>query len=533
MKIKGVFLAAILTAVLCISGNLLAYSGGTGEPNNPYRIRTVADWQTLMGTSADWNKRFLLIADVNLAGVILTPVGNSSKNFTGVFDGNDNIISNAVINQPGSLYIGLFGYVGSGGQIRNLGIEDVNLTGYFLVGGLAGYTNSGTLTGCYATGSVNGDSYVGGMLGYNEGGTITSCYAAGLVSGKSGSVGGLVGYNYRGTLTSCYATDSVSGTGNYVGGLAGINHQGTLSSCSATGSVTGNSTVGGLAGRNDSGTLISCSATGLVTGSTQFVGGLAGENYHGSITTCYVTGSVTGTQYVAGLVGKNDATLTFCYATGSVNGNSTVAGLVGWNDSGTLTGCYAIGPVTGNSDTGGLVAYNYGGSVNSSYFLITSGPDNGYGMPLTDAQMKQQGSFVGWDFVGETANGYEDFWRLCSEGLEYPKLAWQYLQGDIICPDGVEIYDFAALGNQWLVEEIPADLAPPAGDGTVNFADFAVFAGQWGVSKDIYALNDFAQQWLKVGLRRCSPDISPLPDGDGVVNMLDFAMFAKNWLAGI
>jgi len=28
MKIKGVLLAAILTAVLSISGNLLAYSGG-------------------------------------------------------------------------------------------------------------------------------------------------------------------------------------------------------------------------------------------------------------------------------------------------------------------------------------------------------------------------------------------------------------------------------------------------------------------------------------------------------------------------
>ena len=147
--------------------------------------------------------------------------------------------------------------------------------------------------------------------------------------------------------------------------------------------------------------------------------------------------------------------------------------------------------------------------------------------------MKQQGSFVGWDLVGETANGYEDFWRLCNEGLEYPKLAWQYLPGDIVCPDGVEIYDLAALCDQWLVEEIPADLAPPAGDGIVNFADFAVFAAQWGVSKDIYALKDFAEQWLKVGLRRCSADISPLPDGDGVVNMLDFAMLAENWMEGM
>jgi hypothetical protein len=144
--------------------------------------------------------------------------------------------------------------------------------------------------------------------------------------------------------------------------------------------------------------------------------------------------------------------------------------------------------------------------------------------------MKQQSSFVGWDFVGETANGYYDFWRLCNEGFEYPKLAWQYLLGDITCPDGVEIYDLATLCEQWLFEEIPADVVPPGGDGIVNFADFAVFADQWGVSKDIYALFDFAEQWLNIGLPICSADISPSPDGDGRVNAADLAILCENWL---
>jgi len=144
--------------------------------------------------------------------------------------------------------------------------------------------------------------------------------------------------------------------------------------------------------------------------------------------------------------------------------------------------------------------------------------------------MKTLSTFTsaGWDFVGETANGYYDIWRLCNEGLEYPKLAWQYLPGDIACPDGVEIYDVAALCDQWLIEEIPADLSPPGGDGIVDFADFAVFAGQWGITNGVDELLDFTEQWLKTGLPACSADIS----SDGRVNFADFALIANNWLKG-
>jgi hypothetical protein len=62
-----------------------------------------------------------------------------------------------------------------------------------------------------------------------------------------------------------------------------------------------------------------------------------------------------------------------------------------------------------------------GGTFSSCYFLITSGPDNGCGTPLTNEQMKHQASFVGWDFVGETANGTNDIWSI-NEGISYPVL---------------------------------------------------------------------------------------------------------------
>jgi len=117
----------------------------------------------------------------------------------------------------------------------------------------------------------------------------------------------------------------------------------------------------------------------------------------------------------------------------------------------TITNCYSTGEVNGTGDdVGGLVGYCY--SIISSYFLITSGPDNGYGEPLTDEQMKQQSSFVGWDFVGETVNGTKDVWTI-KETVDYPKLVWVLV--NIVSsrfPFGwyeVDFVDFAAMANWW------------------------------------------------------------------------------------
>jgi len=428
MKTPTTFILSLTIIITLAAGSAFgAYSGGTGEPNNPYQISRVEDWQELMTTPADWwNQHFILTADVNLAGVTLTPVGNSSTWFTGVFDGNDNIISNAVINQPGSNYIGLFGYVACG-QIRNLGIEDVNITGRNYVGGLVGWNNVGTITGCYASGSVSGTSdYVGGLVGWNWSGLLTACYATGSATGRY-SVGGLMGANH-GTLISCYATGSVIGTGNDAGGLVGNNRSGSLTSCYATGSVSGTSGyVGGLVGYNESGTITSCYASGSVSGDYA-VGGLVGGNYPGSLTSCYATGSVTGRASVGGLVGGNYGTLTSCYATGSASGTVQVGGLVGYNSYRTLTACYATGSVSGTNSVGGLVGRNDSDSVLGSFWdTETSGrPTSAGGEGKTTAEMMTLSTFIdaGWDFVGETANGTEDIWTIC-EGVDYPKFAWQ------------------------------------------------------------------------------------------------------------
>ena len=157
-------------------------------------------------------------ADGNLNGSTMhnwTPIGTSSNNFKGTFDGNGHTISGLYFknttnsNYPdGGKYVGLIGYA-NGATIKNVGVIDSYIRGYQYVGGICGC--SGVLTNCYNTGTVSSSSYfVGGICG--SGGTQTNCYNTGTVSGSS-YVGGICGYG--GTQTNCYylAGSAIAGGG--------------------------------------------------------------------------------------------------------------------------------------------------------------------------------------------------------------------------------------------------------------------------------------------------------------------------------
>ncbi len=280
MKNLTIPVAAIIILSLGVTAEA-KYSGGTGEPNDPYLIATAADLNDIGNHEEDWDKHFILVNDVNLAdytGTQFKIIGTSRNNpFQGVFDGNDHKVWNFTWSSTGRDYIGLFGYVDSDGLIKNLCLEniDVNAVNGDVVGGLAG-NNSGTIINCYSTGIVTGNGeFVSGLVGLNYG-TITNCYFTGSVSGHY-SVGGVVGGNYvTFTITNCYSSGSVSGY-NYVGGFVGLNN-GTITNCYSSSSVSGNDNVGGL----------------------------MGGNWY-TVTNCYSTGSVTGNLNVGGLVGDGDA----------------------------------------------------------------------------------------------------------------------------------------------------------------------------------------------------------------------------------
>ena len=305
------------------------------------------------------------------------PIGNNRTDddmtrFTGILEGNGYKITNLMIRRYVT-FVGLFGYIGTSGQVRNLGIENAvaDYTGSsgVIIGLLTGRSD-GRISSVSASGNVSGGSgdldAVGGLVGLNDG-QITASYAMGMADGGDGNndaVGGLVGVNHTGgTITACYATgnaDGGEGRGS-VGGLVGFN-RGLITASYATGMADGGGgngdAVGGLAGFNE-GQITACYATGMASsgsGTQDTVGGLVGFNHTGgTITACYATGMASGgsgTQdAVGGLVGVLfGGTITACYATGNANGDDGrdfVGGLAGVLQNGTITASYGFGTVTG------------------------------------------------------------------------------------------------------------------------------------------------------------------------------------------
>jgi hypothetical protein len=305
----------VLITIFCLNFPAYAkYSGGTGEPNDPYQIATAEDLMLLSNTPGDYNKRFILTADINLDPnlpgckvfdkAVIAP--NSEMPFTGVFDGNGCTISHLKIEGAG--YLGLFGELGYKAVINDLGVVDVNITGSGgYIGGLAGYNVSGYVADCYSTGVVSGRSSVGGLIGYNDRAEVARCYSTSVVRGTEWYVGGLMGYSWNGTVTYCYSTGPVSGYSS-VGGLVGQNdYSGTdvhaVTQCYNSGSVNGVERVGGLVGWNDRGYLSQCYSIGPVSG-TSSVGGLVGRDYQGNITACFWDVETSGQTASAGGMGK-------------------------------------------------------------------------------------------------------------------------------------------------------------------------------------------------------------------------------------
>ena len=393
-KISGKLTISIFV-LLAISFSALPaqakYGGGTGEPNDPYLIFDADQMNTIGIDPNDWDKHFILMADIDLiafTGTSFNIIGERYYDsgwiehpFTGVFDGNGHTISNFTYDSNSETScIGLFGYVsGENAVIKDLGLIDPNVDAGTRanVGSLVGWFYNGTITNCYVEGgSTSGGLYVGGLVGVSSG-TITKCYSSGSVSGDE-KVGGLVGGNERNNkITNCHSSSSVSGNSR-VGGLVGNNH-GTISNCYSTGNITG----------------------------AKYVGGLVGWNMRfGKIISCYSKGDVSGGELVGGLVGQNG----LCH--------------LGECFPGTISNCYSTGNITGAKYVGGLVGYNERGSVTGSFWdTQTSGQTTsggGTGLPTTEMQMQTTFTGVGWDF--------ENIWWIL-EGAGYPRFWWEEKYG--------------------------------------------------------------------------------------------------------
>lgn len=174
------------------------------------------------------------------------------------FDGRGHTIKDLYINRPTMDYIGLFGKCAATAVITDVFLENVYIRGDDYVGGLCGQGRGSIINCGIKSGSIASPTHTstgcGGLVGYLSSDSITKSYSkANVESVATWGNGGLVGKN-AGTITDCYAMGTVSMSTyvpNYTGGLVGQN-TGTINRCYSNGAIVSifNSYCNGFVGRN-------------------------------------------------------------------------------------------------------------------------------------------------------------------------------------------------------------------------------------------------------------------------------------------
>ena len=328
-------------------------------------------------------------ADINLSAHYWQPIGNTTYQFKGTFDGSTFDIHNMKTYCGANDYdaynaIGLLGYANAT-TIKNVNNYDVNVNGKRCVGAIVGKSDyeSFILQNCRVSGSVNGHNYVGGVTGLFSG-QILNCVNYAAVKSSQFCVGGILGYGDYNYLLNCINYGTIQGR-NYCGGIVGENWGTSISNCVNSGNITSwGEYVGGIVGSYLAGNIISCSNDAVVQGFT-FVGGIAGsvENGITMFENCINTGKIVATEansIVGGIIGQATyaTTITSCFVdcditpintskVGGIVGNATVAI--------TITYCGANVKVTAAASTV-QPFYNAASGVtvtcNDSYSLVNN-----------------------------------------------------------------------------------------------------------------------------------------------------------------
>jgi len=154
---------------------------------------TSCQWQTI---SCEWNSVCNWFEDDSVGNCFnqkgFLPIGNISSKFLGHFDGKSHTISNLFIDRKSDDFIGLFGYLGSGSEVKDVTLEESFIQGDDYVSLLAG-VNKGSISDSYIGGDVNGTNCTGSVAGCNAG-TITGSWSGGTQS--SGSFVGFLGMSW-------------------------------------------------------------------------------------------------------------------------------------------------------------------------------------------------------------------------------------------------------------------------------------------------------------------------------------------------
>ena len=358
------FVALSITAsahVVSVSGSAKAahscappavsFGPGDGQAT-PYVIDSNAELELLRDDSTYWDDSFTLGANLSLSHCTWSSgIGDSVTNFTGVFDGNDRAITDLTVSvsgdfssRPNDGVAGLFGWIGTGGYVRDLAV----------------------------TGSV--EARVDGSQVF-AGGVVGRALEADLLN-----------VSFEGSVIASGLTDNPANDHPNAGGVLGYGLDVRLAGASADVSVEAvgywRPSAGGLVGNLDrtfpfgTAQIVDSWAVGTVLSDgldQSSAGGLVGASGDIRISNSYALVDVTAgdaTEPAAGgVVGYGRADLVNTFAQGDVKSPRFVGGLVGWaiqEDSGVdvIENSYFTG-VLDDSGTASLSVGGIAGHVNT------------------------------------------------------------------------------------------------------------------------------------------------------------------------
>ena len=321
------------------------FAGGTGTAEDPWQISTA---EQLYRIHDDLTAHYILIADIDLSAYEnWTPIGafqslsdapedaevpHPDYAFTGTFNGDGHTISNLTVSSDAPMGAGLFGCAAGtengAAYIRSFTLKNVNVSGFYLVGGAVGLqfmncpvsdihlVGENTLTGMQGIGGIVGTGFD----------LISNCSATAdiVVQGDDGACAGLIaGGTTMSSVKNCEVTGGkITADGNATWGFGALCGApwgaAEITDCKVSGTVItvsgeNNRLVGGLVGFGGTydptapAQITGCTVedvTIIVSETTDSVGGLIGagkEMMEGSevmssfkISDCVVSGSITG-----------------------------------------------------------------------------------------------------------------------------------------------------------------------------------------------------------------------------------------------
>lgn len=321
------------------------FAGGSGTAEDPWQIATA---EQLDRVRDDLKAHYILTEDIDLSGYEnWIPIGafqslsdapedaevpHPDYAFTGTFDGAGHTISNLKVSCEAPMGAGLFGCASGtesgAASIGHFTLKDVNVSGFYLVGGAVGLQfMSCSVTDIHLVGEnhLTGMQGIGGIVGTGFD-LISDCSVTAdiTVSGDDGACAGLIaGGTTMSSIKNCEVTGgNITADGNATwgfGALCGAPWGAPeITDCKVSGTVItvsgeNNRLVGGLVGFGGSydptapAQISGCTVEDVsivVSETTDSVGGLIGagkEMMEGSdvmssfvISGCSVSGTIEG-----------------------------------------------------------------------------------------------------------------------------------------------------------------------------------------------------------------------------------------------